>query len=287
MEQFCDLHTHSNCSDGTDTPEKLVENALNAGLSAVALCDHNTVTGLPRFLQAAKSKPIAAVPGVEVTCAYLGQEIHMLGLFVPENSYDKLTDFMGIINRRKLESNRRLVQNLSSAGYQISMDEVEREAKGAVPNRSHFAEVLIKKGYVNDKKTAIDGIMSERGGIYQPAERLDAFEVVRQLRALSALPVLAHPFLNLTEAQLREFLPAARECGLVGMECVYTLFTPEQTERAYALAEEFDLLPSGGSDYHGAAKAGLALGTGYPDRPISIPMEFYATLSECHNNLSE
>ena len=123
MQKTCDLHIHSNCSDGTCSPEELIYIAEQAGLSAVALCDHNTVKGLRRFLNAAKDKNIIAVPGVEVSCQFNGKEVHILGLFL-EDIFDDLESLFIELNIRKMESNEILLNNLNNAGYKIDIQDV-------------------------------------------------------------------------------------------------------------------------------------------------------------------
>ena len=117
---ICDLHTHSTFSDGTLTPSQIVLEALRANLSAVALTDHNTVAGLTEFLGAARGTALEAISGVEISTGYLGKEVHIVGLFLEQEKYAKLTDFLDVINRRKEESNCALVAALHTAGYELS-----------------------------------------------------------------------------------------------------------------------------------------------------------------------
>ncbi len=142
----CDLHTHSCASDGTDAPEKIIELSVNLGLSAVALCDHNTLAGLPSFMKAAEGTTVEAVPGVEITCGYGGKEVHMLGLFLKDFESKRLNACLEEINRRKIEGNRLLLDNLNRAGYKLTLEEVLEFTAEAIPNRAHFAKALVKRG---------------------------------------------------------------------------------------------------------------------------------------------
>ena len=146
MQKTCDLHIHSNCSDGSCSPEELIYIAEQAGLSAVALCDHNTVKGLRRFLNAAEGKNIIAVPGVEVSCQFKGKEVHILGLFLKEDRFNDLESFFIELNIRKMESNEILLNNLNNAGYKIDIQDVFDLSEGGIPNRVHFAKALLNKG---------------------------------------------------------------------------------------------------------------------------------------------
>ena len=275
---LCDMHVHYNCSDGSVPPEKLVDEAKKEGLSAIALCDHNTVSGLKRFTNAGKNSGVATVAGVEITSAYNGKEVHILGLFLKESQYPIIEKFLEQINARKIESNRRLANRLNEGGYDISYDSVLKIAENAIPNRVHFAKELLAKGYVSSIEDAFENILAEGGAFCEQSKKVDSLEVIRFLRSIDAVTVLAHPFLNFSIAELREFLHKAKQCGLMGMETIYSLFSKEETALAQEIAKEFGLISSGGSDFHGINKPGIKMGHGKDN--ISIPYEVYETLKE-------
>ena len=281
MSNSCDLHTHSTFSDGTFAPSRIVAEGLRANLRAVALTDHNTVAGLPEFLAAARGTSLEAIPGVEISTGYLGKEVHIVGLFLEQERYAELEDFLGVINRRKEESNRALVAALHAAGYKISYGEIQERHQGNV-NRAVIAAELMKKGYVRDLKEAFCGILSSKNGLYTPPERIPALEAVRFLHSINAVPVLAHPFLSLTEGELRAFLPEAREHGLAAMETRYSTYTPEVAAAACAIAGELELLASGGSDFHGENKPDIRLGSGTGD--LAVPNGFAQKLRAWKEN---
>ncbi len=270
--KICDLHTHSNCSDGSYSPEKLIGIAEKAGISAIALCDHNTVSGLSRFEGAAKGSGVIAVPGVEVTAGYDGKEVHIVGLFVRETVRNTLCEYLDTVNVRKKKANRDLIGRLAKAGYEIDYEAVDAIAGEAIPNRVHVARALMAKGYIASVEEGFFGILSEKAGFYKSAERLDAFEVIAFLRSLGIVPILAHPLLNLSEEALRGFLPSAKEAGLLAMEVYYGGYTDEQVALAKSIAEEFDILPSGGSDFHGDNKPENRMGKG------KVPFEVFEAL---------
>ncbi len=274
MRKICDLHTHSNCSDGAVAPEKLIEIAEKAGLSAIALCDHNSVSGLSRFEAAAKGSDVIAVPGVEVTAGYDGKEVHIVGLFVHGSVRNPLREYLEAVNVRKKQANRRLIDRLANAGYEIDYKAVDAIAGEAVPNRVHVARALMAKGYIASVEEGFGGILSEKTGFYQSAERLDAFEVIAFLKSLCIVPVLAHPLLNLSEEALRGFLPRAKEAGLAAMEVFYGGYTDAQFAMAKTIAEEFDVLPSGGSDFHGDNKPENKMGN------INVPFAVFEALRQ-------
>lgn len=258
---ICDLHTHSVFSDGTLTPRQLLQAACDAGLSAIALTDHNTVAGLPDFLAAAPDFPVRAIPGIEFSVDYLGTELHLLALYVRPEHFGAITEMMEDFKARKERSNRELVDALNQAGFTLDYDAIKAAANGYV-NRAHIGAAMTEKGYVTSIKEAFKKYLSPSHGYYVPPIRPEVFETIRFIRSIGAVPVLAHPFLNLDEAGLRAFLPEAVRSGLVGMETLYPMFDDEQTRAAQAIAAEFGLLPSGGSDFHGDNKPHIRLGVG-------------------------
>ena len=277
MKQYCDLHTHSCYSDGTCTPEEIVDMAACLGLSAVALTDHNTVAGLPEFLTAAEGKPIQAIPGVEISTAYGETELHIVGLFLKEEHFDALEALLSHYNQKKEESNLQLIRALTRAGYALDYEAIRRSHPEGTVNRATIAAALLEKGYVQSIQEAFQGLLSKKSGYYIPPERLDCFAAIRLLRRLGAVPVLAHPFLNLkTEEALRIFLKEAIPHGLAAIETLYPAFTPEASALARAMAAEFGLKESGGSDFHGQTKPHISLGTG--KGTLAVPAEFVDTL---------
>ena len=263
MKHLCDLHTHSVFSDGTLTPTQLVELAEELGLGAVALTDHNTVLGLPEFLAAAEGKSVKAIPGVEFSVDYLDRELHIVALYIQPEHYNAAMEVAQRLNENKRKSNLDLITNLNKAGYDISYEKIKASMPAGEPNRALIAAELTRLGYTSSNQDAFDRLLSPKHGFYHPPKRIDAFELIRFVRELGAVPVWAHPFLHLKEeAQVRAFLPQAVEAGLMGIEVRYSLHTPEQTALAASLAEEYGLLPSGGSDFHGANKPAISLGSG-------------------------
>ena len=269
MEQLCDLHIHSAFSDGTLTPAELIRLARQRGIGAVALCDHNTVAGLPEFLNAAAGSGIWAVPGIEFSTDYENTELHILALFVKPQYYAAITEKMEKMLRDKARSNLDLVAGLQKAGIPIDYDTIMASHPKGNINRAVIAAEMVRLGYCESVQDAFKNWLSEKHGYFHPPKRPDALETIRFIRSIGAVSVLAHPFLNLEEAELRVFLPLAAEAGLDAMEVYYPKFGEEQTALAMLLAEEYGLLPSGGSDFHGANKPDIQMGTGRSNLRIS------------------
>ena len=272
----CDLHTHSIYSDGTYSPKEIINTAIDIGLSAVALCDHNTVDGLPDFLLAAQSKNIQAVTGAEFSVDYNGTELHLLGLFIPENQFDKVSVLMKDVNERKKQSNIDLIDSLNKVGYEINYEQIKNATPNGKFNRAHIAAELTRKGYTESIKQAFSTLLSPEKGYYKEPQRLSLFDMIDFIKSIGAVPVLAHPFLNLTKDELEILLPLAKRQGLVGIECYYSLYDEAITKEALLLAKKFGLKCSGGSDFHGENKPNIQLGFGKGN--LKIPYDWVQQL---------
>ena len=269
MEKTCDLHAHSYYSDGSLSPAQLVEAAQEAGLSAVVLSDHNTVAGLREFVAAAENAAVEAVPAIEFSTEYQGSELHILGLFVLPENFAPIGQVLEQFLVRKEKSNRSLIAALNTAGMALDYDAVAAKAAGRI-NRAVIAEEMVRLGYCESVKDAFSRYLKVSCGYYVPPQRPDAFETIRFIKSLGCAAVLAHPFLNLQEAQLREFLPEAKTAGLDAMEVYYSRYDEKTTALAKKIAAEYGILESGGSDFHGTAKPDISLGTGTGD--LHIPL---------------
>jgi predicted metal-dependent phosphoesterase TrpH len=259
--RYCDLHVHSNFSDGTLSPTQLVAQARQLGLTALALSDHNTVAGLPEFMQAAEAARLEAVPGCEFTSVWEGQELHILGLFIPREQWPTVQERMEDFRRRKDQNTLELLDALIAGGYPMDREAVLARGSGYI-NRAHVAAALKDAGYVPTIQAAFEKILAPGGGFYNPPLPMTSLEAIRFIRSIGAVPVLAHPLFSVGEEFLRSFLPLAREAGLAGMEVRYSKYSAADTALAAKLAKEYGLLPSGGSDFHGANR---------PDVPLGLP----------------
>lgn len=274
----CDLHTHSTFSDGTYTPEELIEAAKAIGLSAVALCDHNTVAGLPRFLAAAEAAGIEAIPGVEFSADYNRKELHILGLMIPPIRFGRVESLLAEGVRRKEESNLALVRALNGAGYAIDYTAIKWATPCGQVNRAHIAAALTEMGYTPSVQEAFQKLLTPEAGFYVPPKRVSATEVIAFIRSIGGVAVIAHPLIALDEGSLREFLTEAIPHGLAGMEVDYSDYDEKTTALAHAIADEFGLLPSGGSDFHGSVKPAIALGYGRGN--LCVPYAYVEALGK-------
>lgn len=276
----CDLHTHTNHSDGSNTPVELVTMAKELDL-IIALTDHNTVTGLPEFLAEAERLGVTAIGGTELSTVYHGEEFHLLGLFIDPEKYGEVEELCREYHILKEESNIDLVNRLREAGYSIDYASIKaRNVKGNV-NRAHIAAELIEAGYFGSVSEAFDRLLDEKCGYYIPPRRLELTDAIGFLTEIGALPILAHPLKDIDGDRLREMLPELIEAGLVGMETMHSSYSDEKIALSKVIAADFGLLESGGSDYHGSNKPGVKLMVGKGN--LNIPASIYYKLLEVKN----
>lgn len=275
IRKSCDLHTHSRYSDGTYTPRELLRAADNIGLSAIALCDHNTVSGLDEFVLAGEDFRVEAIPGIELSTEWCGKELHIIGLYISPAHYGKINALVDDMRRKKTESYRKCVESLRCAGYNIDYEQLMATTDCGI-NRAHIARELLRLGYVDSIKEAFSGLISKAGGHYNAPKYIPSPDAIRFLTSIGALAVWAHPYLSVEENQVREFLPLFKEAGLDAMETVYPTYDEQTTKTARETALEFGILESGGSDFHGPVKPGIELGVGGGN--LFVPSEFHLRL---------
>lgn len=276
MKKLCDLHTHSICSDGTWTPTRLIEEAERIGLGAIALTDHNTVSGLPEFLAAAKGREVEAVPGIEISADWQDKELHIVALYVRPEYFEQLEAMMAEGQRRKAQSNRDLIEALDKAGYHLDLDAMMAARPNDFLNRGHIAIELTRLGYTQSRTEAFEKLLRPEAGYYRPPKRIGAEECIRYIKSIGAVAVLAHPLLTLTEERLRQLLPEAAAWGLDAMETRYVTYDAATETLARRIAAEYGLKESGGSDFHAEIKPGIGLGCGRGD--LEVPLELLEIL---------
>lgn len=272
-----DLHTHSRCSDGSDTPARVVELAAEAGCTAVALTDHDGLAGIAEARARAAELGVDLVPGCEVSCAFSPGTEHVLCYFV-EDGEGPLQEQLARLRADRETRNVRLVARLNELGIPITEELLVEEAGNATIGRPHFAAVLVRLGAVESYQDAFDRLLGKGGPAYIPKAFIDAPTTIAAASASGALTVLAHPLsLGLEPAALDEEVGELTEAGLTGLECFYGRYAPEERDGLVALARRHGLVATGGSDYHGTYKPDLRVGTGTGD--LEVPDTALAELS--------
>lgn len=273
-----DLHVHSTFSDGTNTPEELAELAATAGITALALTDHDGMMGIDRFLEACRSRGVRGIPGVEISVDFEGGAMHLLGYFL-DHKDARLETALARIRRGREERNQVILERLNKIGFAVSWDEVARLAEEDVVGRPHFAKVLVEKGYVKSKEYAFDHYLGKGKPAYADRFRLSIEESIELIRKAGGVAVLAHPFtLDLGRRRMRALLAGLAAQGLQGIEAYYAEHSHDQQRFCLSQARELGLAVSGGSDYHGAMNLHCRLGVGFGS--LEVPDELVELLEK-------
>jgi len=247
-----DLHTHSIFSDGSLTPEELIQQAEAEGVSAIALTDHDTTAGLDRLLAAAGNSSVRAIPGVEISAEFAPGTMHILGYFMDYKD-PELNRHLDWIRNGRDTRNHEILGLLNDLGCHITWDDVLRHVGDDVVGRPHFAQALIEAGYVEDKQEAFSRYLARGKPAYADRRRLSPEDSILLIRQAGGIPVLAHPStLNLKTWDLRKLLRRLRNEGLEGIEAYYSEHDPRKIRQYIKLAADYGLLTTGGSDFHGA-----------------------------------
>ncbi len=249
MPNYIDLHTHSTASDGIYSPTELLQRAKGAGLRVLALTDHDNTGGLQEAAQAAAQLDIDFIPGVEINTDVAGGEVHVLGYFL-EYERPAFQAVLKVLRDARERRGQRMVELLNEEGIAISWERVRDIAQGSV-GRPHVAQALLEAGYVQSIGEAFDTYIGKGCYAYVPRYRLTPEDAVRLITSANGLPVIAHPIELPGLDELRNWLPDLCEAGMVGLETYYGPYTPADEQELRALANEYHLIPTGGSDFHG------------------------------------
>lgn len=267
-----DLHIHSSASDGTVAPEALPAMASAAGLSAIALTDHDTVEGVEKFLACQQDFPeLQLIPGVEFSSRYGARELHIVGLFI-DHQHPELQKLMNLMQQERIIRAEAMISKLQTLGYQISWDDLRAVGmQGDVPGRPHFAQVLVNKYNFPDNKSVFERLLKRGAAGYVPRNLPSPEEVIKVIKKASGTAVWAHPFSshrnenNFISRTIREL----KIYGLDAIEVYYSEYNDTKTATALRMIKEYNLAPSGGSDFHGSIHPDIHLGCGRGN--LSVP----------------
>lgn len=251
-----DLHMHSTCSDGTLTPEELVVLAKEKGLKGISITDHDSVNAYPDALLHAKKHQITLISGIELSCHFKDESTHILG-YSFDYSHPSLLALCERHRLRRVNRNLAILDKLKSLGIEISETELNANATGVV-GRPHIAKILVQRGLVADIPDAFKTYLGEGKKAYCPGETFSVEEAIQVIHEAKGFAVLAHPHLHYNHAFVRELLNAH---SFDGIECEYAIMPPAKNAPWSNLAKQKNLLITGGSDFHGAIKPMIPLGS--------------------------
>ena len=285
--KYIDLHVHSTASDGSLTPEEVVQSAVESQLSAFALTDHDTLAGIKAAQAAArqtaeKGNSIEVIYGTEISAAYDKKDIHILGLFVdPDNQVLNKE-----LNNARLERDRRnekMASNLQRAGIDITVEKMREADRDAVLTRAHFAKYMVAHGYVKTNQDAFTKYLNSDSPYYVPREYLKPEEAIELIHQAGGLAILAHPLLyKLSLEGVEKLVAYLVDFDLDGLETIYSANMGFDEGRLRHIANKYNLAITGGSDFHGAAKPNIKLGVGKGN--IRVPYSILEDLKEKLNS---
>lgn len=269
-----DLHSHTNESDGTCSPEELIQEAVRAGVDTLGITDHDTFKGFDQAVPFAAAAGVQLVCGIEISTKLHGHSAHLLGYFLADNGISDFRTWVLDQQAARHDRNLRLVARLRELGFDITLAEAEARGKG-MTGRPHFAQIMVEKGYVANLRLAFDDYLDEsaRGYVYR-REPLFA-EGVAHIRNAGGIASLAHPVR--VKGDVAALMPELLDAGLNAMEAYHSDHTASDTALYLGLARKYGLLVTGGSDFHGTVKPGVNLGTGCQGN-LSIPEDLLEKL---------
>jgi hypothetical protein len=258
-----DLHLHTTASDGVMTPSQIVNYAKSKGLLAIAITDHDTIEGLEEGLLEGERIGLEVIPGIEISAEHSPGSMHLLGFFL-DIHHPILKERLGYLQRARAERNPRMAEKLNKLGIDITFDEVLKASGGGQVGRPHFAQVLLEKGYVRSFQEAFDRFLKKGASAYVEKMRFSAEESIHFINEANGVAVLAHP--NTLQvngySELENLILRLVKRGLRGIEAYYPEHSALEVAQYKTLAERHGLLVTGGTDYHGIDKNGLAIGVG-------------------------
>ena len=271
-----DLHTHTTASDGTFSPSELVSYAIEKNLSALAITDHDTISGLKEAFTAASGSNLELIPGIEFSTEYNGKDIHIIGLNIDyENPFfvEKLKRF---IDSRDIR-NEKMCQLLTEQGLPVTLEQLQVRFPDAVITRAHFARFLLEQGYITQPETAFTKYIGDNAPCYVAREKVNPVQAIRLILEAGGIPILAHPILyKLPITKLDALVAHLAKHGLIGIEAIYSTYNRADESCIRQLAKKYQLAISGGSDFHGKNKPYIDLGVGRGN--LNVPDELWKNL---------
>ena len=270
---WVDLHLHTTASDGVLSPSEIVRYAREQGLQAVAITDHDTIDGNAEALEEGAKSGLEVISGVEISAQFDLGSMHILGFFIDIGN-TALKERLSLLQETRAQRNPKMVEKLRKLGVDLTYDEILHASGGGQVGRPHFAQVLLRKGYVTTVQEAFDRYLGKGAPAYVDKFRLNPEEAMELIREAGGIPVLAHPFTlhipspHQLDALLGELVPL----GLMGIEAFYPEHTKDQISLYKDLAQKHDLLVTGGSDYHGIEADKVEIGIRSRDMKLSYSM---------------
>ncbi len=276
-----DLHTHSNASDGSFSPSRLIDEAVSRGLTALALTDHDTIDGNGEAAAAAGSKNIIFIPGVELEINWEPGEFHLLGLGIrrPSGEFKKALEELYTLREAR---NMEILDKMYELGIEVKYEEIKALSKGKIIGRPHFATLLVNRRIVKNREQAFARYLGKDRPFYVPKQGLDLETAIRIIKESGGIPVLAHPLsLYVSWGKLPDLVRSFKDKGVEGIEAWHPAAKLRSCKRLDELGRSLDMYITAGSDFHGEARPDRKLGITAGDRKIDD--SFFEALREALN----
>ncbi|HCL02416.1 MAG TPA: PHP domain-containing protein [Lachnoclostridium phytofermentans] len=284
--KYVDLHVHTNVSDGTLTPTEVVNLAVQKKLAAIAITDHDTIYGIEEAKLATRAQrengyELELIPGVEISAEYKKKDIHILGLFINEKD-THLQEILSNALKEREQRNQKMIDNLRADDIDITLDALLFDEPNTVITRAHFARFLIEHGYAKDNNEAFLKYLGYDTKYYVPRNYLTPKDAISLVLQAGGIPVLAHPLLyHLSLEELDVLISELKSYGLVGLETIYSTNTGFDEGIIRRYVNKYELLMTGGSDFHGSNKPRIELGSGMGN--LKIPYQLVTKLKSYLN----
>ena len=271
MTRMIDLHVHTTASDGTFTPSDVILLAKKAGLAAMAITDHDTVNGIDEAVKKAKEQNFELVPGIEFSVGDT-ENVHIIGLYIDHKNKD-LVHIVDVMKKNRIERNQMLISNITKEGFDISYEKVCESMNTNNVGRLHIAHYMQKKGITNDYRKVFKKYLIPGAKTYIPMKNISEEEGIHAILKSGGIPILAHiNYLKQNDDETEKTVKRLIDYGLMGIEVFYSGYDNRTEKLAHRISEKYNLVKSGGTDFHGTRRPGVYLGTGRGN--LCVPYEF-------------
>ena len=272
--KFADLHVHTIFSDGTSTPEELIAQSKKAGLSAIAVVDHDTIQGVPPTLEIGREQGIEVLPGIELSAEYEGLEVHILGYLIDYKN-SELIERLDFLKKNRVDRIYKMVKKINELGMDLAPKDVFDIAGEGTVGRLHVARAMVKKNLAGSIFEVFKKHLGDNCPAYVLGFRFSPEQAIKLIKKAGGIPVLAHPYILKKDELIHKFI----EQGIMGLEVHYAEHSQSMVNFYRNIAKEKGLLITGGSDFHGNAKPEVKLGS------IKVPYELVEKLKAAKEGL--
>ena len=264
-----DLHIHSTCSDGTFTPKEITDKVIEKNLYGFSLTDHDTVDGISEILSMNLPEHLKFIPGIEISCDALHREIHILGYGI-DCKNQQLNKTLNDLRKKRMQRNLDMIDLFQKDGYPVTLEKLQHGDPDTVITRAHFSRVLVEEGICTSRDQAFSKYLGEKCTYYIPKTFFDPKDCLKLILDAGGIPILAHPFLyKFSNKDTKHLIRDLKEYGLAGIEVYHSSHHQGQVAKLREWQKEYDLLATGGSDFHGTNKPDIDIGTGRG--PLYVP----------------